>query len=272
MVNERSCFVIAPIGEQGSATRTRSDQVLKYIIRAAAEKKGYKVVRADEISEPGIITSQVINHLVSDDVVIADLSESNANVFYELAVRHAVRKPVIQLMEDNEALPFDVATTRTIYINHHDLESVEQGKKDIRSQLDSIEQKSGPFETPISVAIDLAVLKGSDDPSFRSLADVESGVGEIKRAVQSIYAKLEHPETIVPPAYLKSIISHVQMPVPKETVVPLDLKIQIANLLDQLEKHQPSNIAEFHETRALMSKLRDAFREFVQELEGRKIS
>ena len=65
----KSCFVIAPTGEPESDTRKRSDQILRHIIRPAVEAKGYTAIRADEISEPGIITSQVIQHVVDDPLV-----------------------------------------------------------------------------------------------------------------------------------------------------------------------------------------------------------
>ena len=64
--SSKTCFVIAPIGEPESDTRKRSDQILRHIIRPAVEAKGYTAIRADEISEPGIITSQVIQHVVDD--------------------------------------------------------------------------------------------------------------------------------------------------------------------------------------------------------------
>jgi hypothetical protein len=85
------CFVIAPIGTEGSDVRVRSDQVLKHIITPAARECGYEPIRADQISEPGLITSQVIQHIVQDPLVIADLTGRNPNVFYELAVRHAIK-------------------------------------------------------------------------------------------------------------------------------------------------------------------------------------
>ena len=96
MPNEspKICFVIAPIGEPESDTRRRSDQILRHVIRPAVKSKGYTAIRADEISEPGIITSQVIQHIVEDPLVVADLTERNPNVFYELAVRHAIRNTV----------------------------------------------------------------------------------------------------------------------------------------------------------------------------------
>lgn len=88
---KKVCFVIAPIGEEESETRKRSDQVLKHIITAPVEGLGYEVIRADKISEPGIITSQIIEYIVDADLVVADLTERNPNVFYELALRHATR-------------------------------------------------------------------------------------------------------------------------------------------------------------------------------------
>src|SRR5437899_11104024 len=118
-----TCFVISPIGEAGSETRHRADQVFKHIIQPVARDCGYNAVRADHISKPGIITSQIIEHLAQDPLVIADLSGHNPNVFYELAVRHVARKPVIQITQVGEPIPSDVAPTRTIQLDHRDLES-----------------------------------------------------------------------------------------------------------------------------------------------------
>src|SRR3989338_8854008 len=79
---KKICFVISPIGEDDSDTRKRSDQVLKHIITGAVEQLGYEVIRADKISEPGIITHQILQHIVDAPLVIADLTERNPNVFY----------------------------------------------------------------------------------------------------------------------------------------------------------------------------------------------
>ena len=77
------CFFIAPIGAEGSETRKRSDTVLKHIVGPVARELGFEALRADHISEPGLITHQVIQHLVADPIVVADLTEHNANVFYD---------------------------------------------------------------------------------------------------------------------------------------------------------------------------------------------
>jgi hypothetical protein len=197
-MSERICFVIAPIGEAESETRKRSDQVLKHVIGPASSTCGYKAVRADQISEPGMITSQVIQHIVDDPLVIADLTDRNPNVFYELAIRHAIRRPLVQLIKKGEQIPFDVAGTRTIHVDHHDLDSVEDAKREIVAQIQALEKDSSKLETPISVSLDLQMLRQSDNPEQRSLADLLSVITELRSSVSSIEKRLEHPEALLP--------------------------------------------------------------------------
>lgn len=182
----KNCFVISPIGEEDSDVRKRSDQILKHIIRPAINEYDYKAVRADEIDKPGIITSQVIQHVVNDPLVIADLTGRNPNVYYELAIRHAIRKPLVQLIQKGERIPFDVAGTRTIQVDHHDLDSVESAKQDIKSQIDSIEENELDLETPISVSLDLHLLRQSENPEERSLADIMSSISDIRNSITSL--------------------------------------------------------------------------------------
>jgi len=192
---EKSCFVIAPIGEPESETRKRSDQILKHVICPAAIACGYKAIRADQISEPGMITSQVIQHIVDDQLVIADLTERNPNVFYELAIRHAIRKPLVQLIRKGEQIPFDVAGTRTIHVDHRDLDSVEDAKREIAAQISALEADSSKLETPISVSLDLQMLRQSDNPEQRSLADVLSVVTELRSSILGIEKRLDDPHS-----------------------------------------------------------------------------
>ena len=151
--NEKICFVIAPIGKLGSETRKRSDQVLQRIIRPVVECCGYKAVRADEIDEPGVIINQIIRHVVNDPLVIADLTEQNANVFYELAIRHAIRKPLVQIIDNVDNIPFDLRPMRTIQVNHQNSDSVKEAITEIKNQIQSLEENSSRLENPISVAL-----------------------------------------------------------------------------------------------------------------------
>jgi hypothetical protein len=186
----RPCFVIAPIGEPDSDTRKRSDQVLKHVIRPAAKDHGYAAVRADEISEPGIITSQVIQRIVDDPLVIADLTDKNPNVFYELALRHALRKPLVQIIRKGDSIPFDVAGMRTIPVDHQDLDSVEEAKQEIGRQIEAVTKTGAKIETPVSVAVDLQSLRQSDNPEQRSLADLLGAVSDLRLSIAGIEKRL----------------------------------------------------------------------------------
>src|SRR5512141_2762895 len=95
----KSCFYISPIGDPHSLVRKRSDKMEKFVIKEVTEKLGYKTIRADKLSQPGIITAQIIDHLLNDSLVIADLSDHSPNVYYELAIRHMIGKPYIHLIE-----------------------------------------------------------------------------------------------------------------------------------------------------------------------------
>jgi hypothetical protein len=182
----KTCFVIAPIGDARSETRKRSDLVLKHIIAPAVEQCGFSALRADQIAEPGIITSQVIQHIIDDPLVVADLTERNPNVFYELAIRHAIRSPLVQLIKSDEQIPFDVAGTRTIPVDHRDLDSVEFAKAEIVKQIEALEKKPQDIDTPISIAIELKFLRQSEDPEQRSLAEILSSLTEIKTELGNV--------------------------------------------------------------------------------------
>ncbi|MDE2759644.1 MAG: hypothetical protein OXH90_05010 [Paracoccaceae bacterium] len=187
----KQCFVIAPIGEHDSKTRIRSDKVLRHIIKPAVKERGYEAVRADEIDQPGIITSQVIQHVIDDPLVIADLTERNPNVFYELAIRHAACKPFVQLMNKGEQIPFDVAGTRTIFFDLSDPDSVADAKIKIVDQISELEKNPSDIETPISVSRDLQILRQSDKPEDRSLAELVAALTTIRLDLGDFEAKID---------------------------------------------------------------------------------
>lgn len=118
---ETTAFYVTPIGAEDSLQRKHSDLFLSTLIEPATEKFGLKVVRADRIEKPGMITRQVIQYLVEARLVIADLSFHNPNVFYELGIRHMVRKPVVQIIQKSDNIPFDVNQLRTIPIDNTDI-------------------------------------------------------------------------------------------------------------------------------------------------------
>lgn len=183
----KSCFFIAPIGAEGTEARRRSDQVLRHIITPAAKECGYTPVRADQIPQPGIITTQVIGHLLNDDLVVADLTGGNPNVYYELAVRHAVKKPVVQIIDDFKNLPFDVALTRTIELHFPDPDSIEACKRQLVEQIRAAEKDPGNADSPISTAVNVLALNRSDDPVAKSIAEMMTSLQELRAMIGNLY-------------------------------------------------------------------------------------
>jgi len=149
---ERIVFVVAPLGDPNSSVKRHSDQILRYVIEPVVSEFGYKAVRPDRISRPGIITSQIIYYVINAPLVIADLTGQNPNVFYELAVRHATKKPVIQIIEKGEQVPFDVSAMRTIQVDSQDLDSVGEAKRELKRQIEALEKNPTPMDSPISEA------------------------------------------------------------------------------------------------------------------------
>lgn len=174
---EQVCFVICPIGEGGSEVRKRSDHILNYVIAPALKDLKLTPVRADQISHAGLISAEIVRHIVHSRMVVADLTGQNPNVFYELAIRHCYKKPCIQIVEKGQSIPFDLSGVRTIMIDWRDLESADSAKNEISRCLTAFEESEDSWiNNPVSMAVDLDVLRGSDRPQERQMADVVSAV------------------------------------------------------------------------------------------------
>ncbi len=110
-------FVVMPFGrKQGADGRWIDFNSVYYdLIKPALEDAGFESFRADEEAVSGDILTDMFQELLLADLVIADLSIDNANVFYELGVRHALRKRgLIHIQSGRAYLPFDIFNVRTI--------------------------------------------------------------------------------------------------------------------------------------------------------------
>lgn len=108
-----TCFVVMGFGKKTNFESGRTldlDKTYRNIIKPAVEAAKLKCIRADEIVHSGLIDIPMYEQLLQADVVVADLSTSNKNAFYELGVRHALRPfTTLVIAEDGiKAFPFDV--------------------------------------------------------------------------------------------------------------------------------------------------------------------
>lgn len=124
----RKCFVVSPIGEDGSVIRNNADKLFKYIVKPVCEACEFEAIRVDRLNDANSITQTIIEYLEESDLVIADISSHNPNVFYEMGFRARTKKPIIHLKTKNEKLPFDINTIRTFEYDLTDLDSVEEIK------------------------------------------------------------------------------------------------------------------------------------------------
>jgi hypothetical protein len=185
------CFVISPFGAEGSDVRDTADKVLKHVITKALSGT-YKVQRADEIAKPGLITVRVVERLLDAPLVIADLSDGNANVYYELAIRHAANKPVIHILTEGQDAPFDVKDMGFITYNLKDPDSIDKAQEKIRVQASAIE-KGEKQTTPVQVAQIMAQTTTGGDAVlqlkmlqavYNAIASLQQEVRETKEGVQ----------------------------------------------------------------------------------------
>lgn len=153
---QKVCFYITPIGAEDSLERKHSDLFMSSLVQPALAELGLEVVRADQIGEPGMITSQVLEYLKKSRLAIADLSYLNPNVFYEVALRHALRLPVVQIIRKADRLPFDVNQSRTLVFDTSDIYSLVPKLQTYRAEIANQARKA--LDDPESVGNPVSVF------------------------------------------------------------------------------------------------------------------
>lgn len=102
---ENLCFVMMPF-------RPAFNRLYKEIIKPTIEACGFKCLRADDLFSPTPILQDIWVHICKSNVIIADATGRNPNVFYEIGIAHTVGKPVIIITQEQADIPFDIAQFR----------------------------------------------------------------------------------------------------------------------------------------------------------------
>ena len=112
------CFVLMPFGRKPGlgGVVVDFDAVYAELIAPAIEKAGLEPLRADEEQAGGIIHKPMFERLILRDYAVADVTGANANVFYELGLRHGIKpaSTVLIFADNGGTLPFDVAPLRAL--------------------------------------------------------------------------------------------------------------------------------------------------------------
>ncbi|MCI0417788.1 MAG: DUF4071 domain-containing protein [Acidobacteria bacterium] len=116
-MNRPLCFVLMPFGKKPdlAGALVDFDAVYHDLIAPAVAEAGLEPLRADEEIAGGVIHKPMFERLILCQFAVADLTTANANVFYELGIRHATRPwSTVLLFSERGRLPFDVASLRAI--------------------------------------------------------------------------------------------------------------------------------------------------------------
>jgi hypothetical protein len=197
------CFVIMPFGnpkidpEQARKLELIYTQWIKPTIESIKCSNDTFITchRADKELRPEEIITHIIENLVSSDIVIADLSGRNPNVFYELGVRHAVNNNTILIADDLDDIPFDLRGLRKIvyrYEPEHMLKlknSLEQAFREILKEPDRIDNPVRRFLYNQEVD---KLLKQPTPPGYDVFKNIISEMASLKKEVSSHVNEVRH--------------------------------------------------------------------------------
>lgn len=187
----RTCFVVGPIGDDNSPTRGHADWLLDEIITPVFVEhfEDFEVVRSDRITQPGMIDSQMINHLLDAELVIADMSFLNPNAFYEIGLRHMERKPIIHMFRAGEVIPFDVKPYRAIPFAFEHPKQRFEAREHLRQAIVAVLAPGYQVENPVTRARGYAALSQHATPDMQVvLMEIESLKTRVQMAETSASA------------------------------------------------------------------------------------
>ena len=138
MAQQKTCFVISPIGDVDSDIRQHANDVYDLVIEPALEKYNFHVWRADKKYSGTDIKEEMIADIHDCDLCIVLLTGFNPNVMYEFGLRHETGKPFILLLDSKEMNnnPFDTASLKTFPYDISDPRSIRNVQKMIGERVE----------------------------------------------------------------------------------------------------------------------------------------
>ncbi len=190
---EKTCYAIMPYGGDEQSLRDRFNTVYQLYMLIPAMEKGFTVTREDIQAQPGSITANIIHHLAEAELVIADLSNNNWNVAYELGIRHCFVKGKTILLCDNKTdLNFDIRGFNVIRYDGDnpatDMFSIqEMVRKAVAGRLKSPTKADNQVHETFSFAHDSLIdyLNNAD-------ADIASELAQLKTEYAALNAENEN--------------------------------------------------------------------------------
>lgn len=148
MSNKKKCFVIMPFSDTQSCTEQKWTEIFEYIIKPAVEESGLSYECKRSVAERENIIKGILEALNKANVVIADLTDNNPNVFYELGVRHTLANRTILIAQGEEHIPFDLRPYPVAFYSESPAK-IAEFKSDIKKKLEDIETNPERADNPV---------------------------------------------------------------------------------------------------------------------------
>lgn len=151
---------------------------------------GYRAERIIDDSRPGEITSQIVAAIYQAELVVADITAinggPNANVMYELALRHASGKPFIHLAEGDSPLPFDISGLNTIAIDRSSFGGMEATRRELEKHVRAVKDGQATFDNPVSRYHEQERVAETGEPLAQMVATLREEVSELRTGMRRL--------------------------------------------------------------------------------------
>lgn len=205
------CFVIMPF-------RDWFDGYYSGIYCPAIKSAGLEAQRADDLYAPNNVVSDIWKFTKEADIVLADLTGKNPNVFYELGLAHAISKPVILVTESEEDIPFDLRAIRIIKYDKNEHNWGEKLKLAITKSITEI------LRNPTaSIPAPFLNVNRSEAPSLtkteKDLVELKQEVELLKKGLQTSGRLARREDVLGPSKALEIIENSLKRGVPEEIII-----------------------------------------------------
>ncbi len=197
MSKSKSCFIISQIKDPGTKEREWADFLREHIVKPAVTACDYGEPKRADDPEFGLIMTSIIEQMFEADLVIADLTNHNPNVIYELGIRHCAQKPAIHLLITGGSNPFDLGENKVINVGTDHL-VVTKAIEDIKSRINSIEVNPEQYHSEVQKFVQhkgLELLKQESGAKDKAIINV---VQSLMKTAESQDAKLEEIIKLLP--------------------------------------------------------------------------
>ena len=173
-------FVVMPFADDLT-------KIYNNVVKPTLEAEGCTVKRADEFVSHQNLLKDIIPRIFEADLIVAELTNKNPNVYYELGIAHSLNKPTILLVQNIEELLFDLASYRAVPYSENYVD-IEKLKSTLQTTVHALNEGNGEFGNPVSdhlPGLKISIEAASETPNF--ISPTKGMVEYAKEAETALY-------------------------------------------------------------------------------------